>query len=184
MRAELVVLLNKMIRMIDLGLPIEHLGVKVTPQIKQAWERLGAEIAEIRLTGRAVEIPHDYQAFDFLWGVNNIPDSELQRNIVSDVKSSRRSKPLKIRKGSKCPTCKVANSSRSSTACLAASLWNRAGEVRLSSVDAASPKCFTGNAASSAATLNSSARIVRGGSAGIGHETKPEPPSGCSRLFL
>ncbi|MCG3771127.1 MAG: hypothetical protein JW384_02307 [Nitrosomonadaceae bacterium] len=90
-RAELVVLLNKMILMIDLGLPIEHLGVKVTPQIKQAWERLGAEIAEIKLTGRAVEIPHDYQAFNFLWGVNNIPDSELQRNIVSDVKSSRRS---------------------------------------------------------------------------------------------
>ena len=107
MGTELSDLMNKMTRMILLGSPIEDLGVELTPEIRMAWSRLEGEIAGIKESGRGVAIPFDFDDFSFMRNPNKIPDNHLSEGSARSEGSSTPKPPRLLRKGSKCPTCKV-----------------------------------------------------------------------------
>jgi hypothetical protein len=107
MGTELSGLLNKMTRMICTGLPIDNLGVEVTPGIRAAWSRLEEEIAGIKASGKGVAIPAEFEEFGFLENLNKIPDDQLSIGSARSERSATTKPPRLLRKSSKCPSCKA-----------------------------------------------------------------------------
>ncbi len=107
MGTELSGLLNKMTRMICTGLPIDDLGVEVTPEIRSAWNRLEEQIAEIKTSGRGVAIPVEFEDFSFLESLNKIPNHQFSGGSARSESVSTPKPPRVLRKSSKCPTCKA-----------------------------------------------------------------------------
>ena len=106
MGTELSDLMNKMIRMILLGSTIENLGVAVTPEIRSAWSQLEEEIARIKSSGKGVAIPVDFDDSS-LRDLNKMLDDQLSNGSARSERSATTKLPRVLRKGSKCPTCKV-----------------------------------------------------------------------------
>jgi hypothetical protein len=107
MGTELSDLMNKMTRMILLGSPIENLGVEVTPEIRTAWSRLEEEIAGIQASGSGVAIPVEFDDFSFMRNLNKFPDDQLSSGSARSESSASTKLPRLLRKGSKCPACKM-----------------------------------------------------------------------------
>ena len=107
MGTELSGLLNEMTRMICTGIPIDDLGVELTPEIRSAWNRLEEQIAEIQASGRGVAIPVEFEDFGFLKNLNKIPDDQLSIGSAHSDISATTKPPRLLRKSSKCPSCKA-----------------------------------------------------------------------------
>lgn len=58
--AEVTEIMDKMVRMIALGRPFEDLGADATAEARVVWDKIAADIAEMRKNGIAVQIPVDF----------------------------------------------------------------------------------------------------------------------------
>jgi len=58
--AEVMELMDKMVRMIALGQPFDDLGSDATAEARVIWDKIAADIAEMKQNGIGVEIPVDF----------------------------------------------------------------------------------------------------------------------------